>query len=316
MSEMLHSLSAVLLVLMIISVGYAFGRFGWMRKEHKKFVIKLIINVGMPALCAYNIFTQFSSEMLSGAGYLVLLPILSMAATLILGVLLSKLLRIERIRRGGFIVMCAFSNSIFVGLPMCRELFGEAAVPYVMFFYLVNTSLFWTIGNSLIQRSGDREGTKHSFVNDAKRMATPPLITLLVCIPLLLIGFEPPRLLISFCSYLGNIVTPLALLYVGYLLFETGIKNIRIDRGMTAVMLMRFIIAPATMLLLCTMVGFGGIGENVFVIEAAMPVMTQAVVVASSVEADEKYVAAGMSLTTLACFIAVPLLMLAVKAFS
>lgn len=98
MSEMLHSLSAVLLVLMIISVGYAFGRFGWMRKEHKKFVIKLIINVGMPALCAYNIFTQFSSEMLSDAGYLVLLPILSMTATLILGVLLSKLLRIERIR--------------------------------------------------------------------------------------------------------------------------------------------------------------------------------------------------------------------------
>ncbi len=316
MSEMLHSLSAVLLVLMIISVGYVFGRLGWMRKEHKKFTIKLIINVGMPALCAYNIFTQFSIEMLNSTGYLVLLPILSMATTLILGVVISRLLRIERVRRGGFIVMCAFSNSIFIGLPMCGELFGEAAVTYVMFFYLVNTSLFWTIGNSLIQRSADKEGTKHSFVHDAKRMATPPLITLLVCIPLLLIGFEPPGLVISFCSYLGNIVTPLALLYVGYLLFETGIKNIRMDRGMTAVMLMRFIVAPATMLLLCEMMGFSGIGESVFVIEAAMPVMTQAVVVASSVESDEKYVAAGMSLTTLACFIAVPLLMLAVGSLS
>ena len=49
MSEMLHSLSAVLLVLMIISVGYAFGRFGWMRKEHKKFVIKLsLIHISEP----------------------------------------------------------------------------------------------------------------------------------------------------------------------------------------------------------------------------------------------------------------------------
>ncbi len=57
-----------------------------------------------------------------------------------------------------------------------------------------------------------------------------------------------------------------------------------------------------------------GIGSGVFVVEAAMPVMTQAVVLAASCDADESFVAAGMCLTTLGCFVLVPLLMLIMRA--
>ena len=41
--------------------------------------------------------------------------------------------------------------------------------------------------------------------------------------------------------------------------------------------------------------------------------MTQAVVVAGNVGADEKHLAEGMSLTTLACFVVVPLLMFVIS---
>ena len=53
--------------------------------------------------------------------------------------------------------MCAFSNSVFIGLPMNTGLFGDEAVPYVMAFYVVNTTLFWTIGNFVISKSGESE---------------------------------------------------------------------------------------------------------------------------------------------------------------
>ena len=59
--------------------------------------------------------------------------------------------------------------------------------------------------------------------------------------------------------------------------------------------------------------GFTGTGEGVFIIEAAMPVMTQSVVVSSSCGADEQYVAQGMSISTLACFVSIPLIMMVIS---
>ena len=112
---------------------------------------------------------------------------------------------------------------------------------------------------------------------------------------------------------MGNIVTPLALFYIGYALYDYGFKSLKLDKHMAAVMLMRFIIAPLTMIALCKFAGFGGMPAGVLVIESAMPVMTQAVVVAGAHDADESFLAGGMCVTTLGCFVVVPLLMLVMQ---
>ncbi len=46
----LHSLSAVLIVMFMVGIGFLFGRLGYIKKEHKGLMIKLIISAGMPAL--------------------------------------------------------------------------------------------------------------------------------------------------------------------------------------------------------------------------------------------------------------------------
>ena len=142
MGELLHSLSAVLLVVLMMAIGYAFGRLGYMKKEHKQLIVKLIVNVGVPAVCFNNILGKISKELLSDAGAIMLLPMLSMAATLAIAFALRRILRIEPSKAGGFIVMCGLSNSLFIGLPMNRSLFGEAGVPFVMAYYVINTALF------------------------------------------------------------------------------------------------------------------------------------------------------------------------------
>ena len=133
-------------------------------------------------------------------------------------------------------------------------------------------------------------------------------------LPLAALGVKMPQPVVKLSGYMGNIVTPLALFYIGYALYEYGFKSLKPDRCMLAVMGMRFIAAPLIMLVLCKLFGLSGMPSGVLVIESAMPVMTQAVVVAAANDADESFVAAGMSLTTLGCFIFVPLLMLLMDA--
>ncbi|MBQ1892773.1 MAG: AEC family transporter [Clostridia bacterium] len=335
---LLHSLAAVAIVMAIVAIGWLFAHKGYIKREHKGLMTKLIINAGMPALVMSNILGSLKLENMGNPLVLIGIPVLSMATTLLIGIILALIIKPSPVRRGGFIVMCAFSNSIFVGLPMNRGLFGDQAIPYVMLFYMVNTTFFWTVGNYLINKSGEAgrgEKTKFDLKTGLKKLLSPPLIALAIAIPLLVIKYklkQSPAFLEAFyswgphstvllvkesflkmCGYVGNIVTPLALLYIGSALHEYGFKSLKPDKDMIAAIAVRFILAPATMLMLCKLLNVGGIGSGVFVVEAAMPVMTQAVVLAASCDADESFVAAGMCLTTLGCFVLVPLLMLIMR---
>ena len=312
----LHSLTAVLIVMFMVSVGWLFGKLGYIKKEHKGLMIKLIICAGMPALVVNNVFGNLDLSSLDRPLLLFLLPVLSMLITLGLGILLAVILKPDKKRVGGFITMCAFSNSIFVGLPMNTGLFGDGAVPYVMCFYIVNTTLFWTIGNYHISRSGEGGEHQKGFFRNLKKLISPPLVALAISLPLLALGVKMPEPVVRLAGYMGNIVTPIALFYIGYALYEYGLKSMRPGKHMLGVMFVRFICAPLIMVGLCKLFGFGGMPSGVLVVESAMPVMTQAVVVAAAHDADEGFVAGGMSLTTLGCFVLVPLLMLLLKALA
>ena len=61
---------------------------------------------------------------------------------------------------------------------------------------------------------------------------------------------------------------------------------------------------------LCALLGIGGLVRSVYVVELAMPVVTQTVVAAAEYGADEEFAAQGAALSTIACFVVIPVLML------
>ena len=61
---------------------------------------------------------------------------------------------------------------------------------------------------------------------------------------------------------------------------------------------------------LCEVFGVAGLGRSVLIVETAMPVVTQTVVAAAEYGADEEFAAQGAALSTIACFVVIPVLML------
>lgn len=304
--KIVNSFSAVLTVMLMIALGYVLGKLGYIKKEHKQLLTRLIISVGMPALVVNTVFEKLDFSAFDNPLASFILPLLSMGIMLILSFIILKIVKPPIVRAGGYIAMCAFSNSVFVGLPMNVALFGDTATPYVMAYYVINTTLFWTIGNYSIGKSSTSVSIRKSGL---KKLLSPPLIALIICIPLAAIGFNLPSSIIRLSYYLGNIVTPLALIFIGFTLYEYGFHSLKIDKQMATVILMRLIISPLVMICLCKLFKLEGISAGVLIIESAMPVMTQAVVVAGSYDADEAFLSAGMCITTLSCFITVPLTM-------
>lgn len=308
MESFLHAVASVTIILLLTATGYFCAAMGWMSPQAKRFISKFTMSVAIPCMCVYGLTNNLTHELLAGSLGFLLVPLLSTVGAFLLSLLVGRLLKLPRKRLGVFMMMCSVSNAIFIGLPMCTELFGEACTPYVMLYYLVNTSFVQLVGLSLVRWSGEGGSFDKRMIK--KFLTTPAVIGVLVSFVLVFTGIRLPSLVMSYCKYMNNLVTPLALLLTGYIIYEIGLKNLKLDRDLAIMLLFRFLLVPGVSFALCELFGVAGLGRSVLLVETAMPVVTQTVVAAADYGADEQFAAQGAALSTLACFVVIPVLML------
>lgn len=310
MEGFLNALSASLVLLMLMSVGYIMGRLGWMTQREKNFISKYVVNIAVPCNCISGLLNNLDHDSLAQAGLMVICGLLGVGTTLLISVILSWLLRLPRERRGVFAVMAGFSNTLFIGIPVSTQLFGDACMPYLMLYYLANTTFLQSVGFVLVENAGTK-GEKTTLKGVLKSLfSKPPILAVLFTLLLLLLDLSLPQPIMKFAGYIADSVSPLALLYCGFIVYEVGLKNLRLMRGLPTMLVMRLAIAPVICLVFCRLFGMTGLPLSVFLVESALPVPSQVTVMAGAFGADEQYAAVGSTLATLASFITIPVLML------
>lgn len=311
MTGFFNAVSACLVLVLLMAVGYFMGARGWMTAAEKKFLSRFIINIAVPANCIVGLLNNLDRDGLVRAGPQVAAALLGVGATLLLSMGAASLLRLPRARWGVFATMAGLSNTLFIGIPVCTQLFGEACMPYVMLYYLGNTTFLQSAGILLVERSGDRgrqPGGPVRFLRDI--FTKPPILGVLSAIVLLVLGIDLPGPVMRFAGYISNTVSPLALIYCGFIVYEVGLKNLRLQPGLPAMLVMRLAVAPVICWGCCRLFGVEGLVRDVFLVESALPVVSQVTVMAGAYGADEKYAATGACLSIFACFVTLPILML------
>ena len=311
MSGFFNAVSACLVVLLLMAVGYFMGVWSWMTAAEKKFLSRFIINIAVPANCIVGLLNNLNRDDLAQAGVQLLSVLLGVGATLLLSIGMASLLRLPRERRGVFAAMAGLSNVLFIGIPVCTQLFGEACMPYVMLYYLGNTSFLQSAGILLIERSGNqgrRPGGPGRLLRDI--FTKPPILGVLCAIVLLVLDVRLPGPVMRVAGYISNTVSPLALIYGGFIVYEVGLRNLRLLRGMPTMLVMRLVLSPLICLGCCVLFGITGLPRQVFVVESALPVVSQVTVMAGAFGADEQYAAVGACVSILCSFITIPVLML------
>lgn len=311
MTGFFNALSATLVLLMLMAVGYGMGAAGWMTASEKRFISKYIINIAVPCNCISGLLNNLDHNQLLDMGVMVVAGTLSVCATLVLSILLAMVVRPTHERWGVFVAMTAFSNTLFIGLPVSTQLFGQACLPYVMTYYLGHTLIVQSVGFALIERSGTKKGAGPTPIGVLKSVFTkPPILTVLFCIILLILDLRLPSFFMTWAGYISDSVSPMALIYCGYILYEVGLKNLRPLPGIPLMIVIRLGVAPVICWFFCRLFGMDGLALSVFVVESALPVVSQVTVMAGAFGADEQYAATGACLSTLCSFISIPILML------
>ena len=213
METFLHAVASVTIILLLTATGYFCAVKGWMTVQVKTFISRYLMTVGIPVMLIYGMQNNLTRADVLAAPRLLLIPLLVIPSCVVMSLLAGRLMRLPHRQLGVFVMMAAMGNTIFIGLAMCLELFGDVATPYVMLFYLVSSCFTQLIGIPLVRWSGEAGGFSMQMV--WKFLRAPTVIS--VFLSLLLVGLDIhlPSLVMSYAKYINNTVTPLALLLTG-----------------------------------------------------------------------------------------------------
>ncbi len=299
----LSAVGIVLSIFLMIGLGMLLIQLGWLKDEHAEVVSRLVVSVGLPALIIHNIFTEFTRDDLLSSAVGILVPVISILITGLIALFAARAFKIPKARRGAFVCMVTFSNSVFIGVPVSLALFGAEAMPYALLYYIANTSIFWSWGYALMRADAGQKGPL-----DLKKLLPLPLVTFAAAILLVLLGVRLPVFILDAAKYVGNLVTPLSMIFTGMVLIRMLRRGgLRWQKGYLSVLLGRFLLAPG--LLLLTALFFPAAPElmrNALLIQAAMPVMSQTPIVAKACGGDDEYAAGGVLVTALFSLLAIP----------
>ncbi len=306
--EFIGAFEAVLVMVLLILTGFFLTKFHKIDEKISKFISWTVVNITLPCYMLHNITTSFEPAEIWHIPQYIALPLVSVLIGYVLGWVVVKVFRIEPKYAGTMIVMTAQNNTIFMGLPVNLALFGEASVPYVLYYYMANTVLFWTLGVYTI--SGGRKGNDGGKSLLA-RIFSPPLMGLLVGLFFLILNIPVPTFLQDTCENIGAMTTPLSMMFIGYVLCSSGLSKIRVNKNMVLGLICRFAVGPLVAVTLFCLVPLPALMRNVFIVQAFMPVMTNQAIIAKEYGADSEFPAVMVSVSTIMSLVLLPLIRVA-----
>lgn len=310
---MLNALQSVFSVIAMIALGFFLAKRKWFEGNSSALISRLVVSVALPAYMISNLMSSYDKAKLISMLPGLPIPFLAMLGSFLVASGLAVVLKVPRGRRGTFASMFSLANAVFIGLPVNLLLFGDESLPFALLYYIANTTVFWTLGTYCIASDGAiRSGrARPSPVSAAglKRILSPPLLGFIAAIFMIMTGISLPKSIMDLCKYLGNMTTPLSMLFVGIVISRIELKKMRFGLDIAFVLAGRFLVTPFLIFLLMRGRDLPLLMKQVFLITSAMPAMTQTPILAEAYGADAEYAGIGTSLTTVLSMITIPVYM-------
>ncbi len=312
-SLVFHAVESVLTFFIIGCIGYFLAKRGWFSKESNFLIARLITLVALPLYLVYNINSIMTKQELMTLAYGLVVPFSSIVINLIACVAISRAMKIPDSRIGVFRSSFAFSNTIYIGLPVNLALFGEMALPYVLLYYFGNTCFFWTIGNYFLATDNPENRTSIFTKGSLKNIFSPSLCGLFVGLLLLSFDLKLPVFIANSFRMLGSLTTPLVIISVGVTLHDLGLHRIRIDREILMIIFGRFVFSPLIVVGVSYLFPIPDLMRQVFIIQSSLPVMSSVAMLANFYRSDVDYATVSVSSTTILSLVTIPVFMVLVS---
>ncbi|WP_288276507.1 AEC family transporter [uncultured Prevotella sp.] len=290
----------------IVVVGYAAGKLGYMGGDFDRKLSSLVINWTCPAL----ILSSSMTGDLPDRQYILPLLGISVLTYVVLTALawgFSRLLTKRIEHRGILSFAMVFGNVGFMGYPVVASIFGHQAVFYAAVLNVVNTFAVFTIGTMMI--TGGEGSGRERF--NKKVLYSTPMLSAYLSMLIVALGIDNiPGYVSQPLTMIGNITVPAALLIIGSSMSQLPLRALLGTPVVYATTLLRLAVLPLGVHFLCRALGFDPFVTNINTVVIAMPVATYGTILCLKYGRDTTLIAELTFITTLLSMLTIPLLVI------
>ncbi|WP_417328179.1 AEC family transporter [Halarcobacter sp.] len=271
-------LDPVLPIALYLAFGYLFKIFF---KDNSKELVEFIIYFSLPAIVFAKIYPlELTYETLE---------LIFMFNTIILGNLLlayfvGKLLKLDKKVLATFMIVATFGNTSFIGLSYIDTFYGQDYVVYALIYDLFGSFLLLVSLGMIIINWGS--GQHVNFRGIAKSVIFfPPIIMFFLTV--FAKNFEMPQFVMNTMETIGATLVPIAMIAIG---MKLELKNIfyKLNVVTTAIVIKMFVVPVIVLIAFSIFYNLDDTWSKTTILEAAMPPMTMAVVLAIKGGLDER----------------------------
>ena len=297
----LNILNTAVGMLLLMAIGFLCNKVGLIDEAAAKKLTNLLLKAIQPVYIFMAYQRAFDRGMLRN-----FLLCLAMAAFAFLLMILIPYLffpRGSRDREVGLLIS-AFPNTGFYGIPLISGIFGSEGVFYLTTMITMFNILLWTYGVLLM--SGQRDSLK----NTVKRLVSPSLVAILAGLVCFSLGLLLPDVIASPLKKLGDMSSPMAMLISGSVVARANFKEGLRDFMVYKISFLRVLLLPALVALGLFWLPVAPMLIIVVVLAAGFPVGSAPL--RFCVQYDKNSVLAGecVALTSVLCCVTAPLIYL------
>lgn len=282
-------LGSLLPLCVCLAVGAVLRRAG---RDLSDALVELVVLVSLPALVLARVQPlALDARALAVPAF----ALGSIAAGAALGWVAGRALRWERRRRAALVLVCALGNTSFLGLPFVDGVAGPAGLPYaVLYDQLGSFTCLVVLGEAVVAWGNGRAARPAAML--AQLVRFPPFLALVAALALR--GLALPGAVRGTLETLGATVSPLATIAVGMKLDLGRVRGAA--PGALVALVIKMALVPALALGALWLAGASGLPARVVLLQAAMPPMVLAGVLAARGGLDADLAAAAVGLGVLA----------------
>lgn len=301
-------LNKVIALFLLIVIGYGAKKLKAVDSGIKSHISHLVLNITLPLYIFTAMQFEFSKDVLREAGLLVVISFVFYLVVTLLSYAYTYLFRYKETKRDVYQYVLIFSNVGYMGYPIMYELAGEKGMFYAAIYNLSFNVLTWTLGVFIMSRHKNH-GANLTLRAKLGHVINPSLIAVILGFSCFIFSIKIPVLLLDTLRSVGQVTTPLSMMFIGIILAELHIKDILGDVGMYLVAVMRLLVIPILTFLILRALGFEGLVLTIPVVLSAMPAAANTAIVAERYENNYQLASQMIFITTLGVILTLPIIL-------
>jgi predicted permease len=271
-------LDSVLPIACYLFLGYLFKIFF---KDNSKELVEFVIYFSLPAVVFAKIYPlDLTYETLE----LIFMFNTIIIGNLILSYFIAKLFKLDKITLATFVIIATFGNTSFIGFSYIDSFYGQDYVVYALIYDLFGSFLLLvSLGMIIINWGSSQHVNFKGIVKSV--IFFPPIVMFFLTV---IIKFVPvPTFLLNTSETIGNTLVPIAMIAIG---MKLELKNIfyKIKLVSVAIIIKMLVVPVIVLIAFSIFYNLEDTWSKTTILEAAMPPMTMAVVLAIKGGLDEK----------------------------